>query len=57
MKKDGWIARMWEKRNVYIILVGISAWKRPFGRTKRRWKDNIKTKKLIWMMKHSNENQ
>jgi hypothetical protein len=32
------VARMGEKRNVYMLLVG----KRPLGRRRRRWIDNIK---------------
>jgi hypothetical protein len=35
-------ARMGEKRNVYRILVGKPEGKRPLGRPKRRWVDNIK---------------
>jgi hypothetical protein len=31
-----------EKRNVYRLLVGKLGGKRPLGRPKRRWKDNIK---------------
>jgi hypothetical protein len=30
-------------RNVYRILVGKPEGKRPLGRPRRRWKDNIKT--------------
>jgi hypothetical protein len=33
---------MWEKRNAYRILVGNPVGKRPLGRPKRRWVDNIK---------------
>jgi hypothetical protein len=33
----------WEKRNAYRILVGNPEGKRPLGRPKRRWVDNIKT--------------
>jgi len=33
---------MGEGRGVYRILVGKSEGKRPLGRTKRRWEDNIK---------------
>jgi hypothetical protein len=33
---------MWEKRNHYRILVGNSEGKRPLGRLRRRWVDNIK---------------
>jgi hypothetical protein len=31
-----------EKRNAYRILVGKPAGKRPLGRPRRRWVDNIK---------------
>jgi hypothetical protein len=33
---------MGEKRNAYRILVGNPEGKRPLGRPKRRWVDNIK---------------
>jgi hypothetical protein len=33
---------MGEKRNVYSLLVGKPEGKRPLGRTRRRWIDNIK---------------
>jgi hypothetical protein len=33
---------MGEKRNVYRLLVGKPEGKRPLGRPRRRWKDNIK---------------
>jgi hypothetical protein len=33
---------MWEKRNAYRILVGKSEVKRPLGRPRHRWMDNIK---------------
>jgi hypothetical protein len=33
---------MGEKRNAYRILVGMSEGKRPLGRSRRRWVDNIK---------------
>jgi hypothetical protein len=33
---------MGEKRNVYRLLVGKSEGKRPLGRPKRTWIDNIK---------------
>ena len=36
------IARMWERRGVYRILVGRTKGKRPLGRPKHRWEDNIK---------------
>jgi hypothetical protein len=33
---------MGEKRNVYMLLVGKPKGKRPLGRPRRRWMDNIK---------------
>jgi hypothetical protein len=33
---------MLEKRNVYRLLVGKPEGKRPLGRLRRRWIDNIK---------------
>jgi hypothetical protein len=33
---------MGEKRNAYKLLVGKPEGKRPLGRTRRRWVDNIK---------------
>jgi hypothetical protein len=38
----GNVARMGEKRNAYRILVGKPEGKRPLGRQRRRWADNIK---------------
>jgi hypothetical protein len=32
----------WEKRNAYTILVGKLERKRPLGRPRRRWVDDIK---------------
>jgi hypothetical protein len=29
-------------RGVYITLVGRPEWRRPLGRPRRRWEDNIK---------------
>jgi hypothetical protein len=42
MKWAGHVARMWEKSNAYRILVGTPEGKRPLGRPRRRWEDNIK---------------
>jgi hypothetical protein len=42
---DGWaghVARMGAKRNAYRILVGNPEGKRPLGRPRRRWVENIK---------------
>jgi hypothetical protein len=34
---------MVERRDVYRVSVGKPGGKRPFGRPRRRWEDNIKT--------------
>jgi hypothetical protein len=39
----GHVALMGEKRNAYRILMGKPEGKRPLGRPRRRWVDNIKT--------------
>ena len=36
------MARMEEGRGVHKVLVGKPEGKRPLGRTRRRWEDNIK---------------
>ena len=38
----GHVARMGERRGVYGVLVGKPEGKRPLGRPRRRWEDNIK---------------
>jgi hypothetical protein len=42
MRWAGHVARIGEKRNAYRILVGKQDGKRPLGRSRRRWVDNIK---------------
>jgi hypothetical protein len=42
MRWAGHVARMGEKRNVYRLLVGKPEGKRPLGRPRRRWINNIK---------------
>jgi hypothetical protein len=42
MRWAGHVARMGEKRNSYRILVGKPEGRRPLGRPRRRWVDNIK---------------
>jgi hypothetical protein len=42
MRWPGHVARMGEKRNAYRLLVGMQEGKRPLGRLRRRWVDNIK---------------
>ena len=39
----GHVARMGEGRGVHRVLVGKPEGKRPLGRPRRRWGDNIKT--------------
>jgi hypothetical protein len=42
MRWTGHVARMGEKRNPYRLLVGKPEGKRPLGRPRRRWVDNIR---------------
>jgi hypothetical protein len=42
MRWAGHVARMGEPRNAYRILMGKPEGKRPLGRPRRRWVDNIK---------------
>jgi hypothetical protein len=42
MRWAGHVALMGEKRNAYRILVGMPEGKRPLGRPRCRWVDNIK---------------
>jgi transcription termination factor 2 len=42
MMWEGHLARMGEGRGVYRILVARPKSKRPLGRPRRKWKDNIK---------------
>jgi hypothetical protein len=42
MRWLGHVAQMEEKRNVFRLLVGKPKGKRPLGRPRRRWIDNIK---------------
>jgi hypothetical protein len=37
------VARVGKRRGAYKVLVGKTEAKRPLGRPRRRWKDNIKT--------------
>jgi hypothetical protein len=43
IRQVGHVARMGEGRGVHRVLVGKSEGKRPLGRPRRRWEDNIKT--------------
>jgi hypothetical protein len=41
MRWAGHVARMGDVRGAYNILVGRPEWRRPLGRPRRRWEDNI----------------
>jgi hypothetical protein len=43
MRWPGYVARLGATRNAYRMLVGKPEGKRPLGRPRRRWVDNIKT--------------
>jgi hypothetical protein len=42
MRWAGHVARMEEKRNAYMLLMGKPEGERPLGRPRRRWVDNIR---------------
>ena len=42
MRWAGHVAPMGERRDVYRVLVGKPERKRPLGRSRHRWEDNIK---------------
>ena len=42
MRWAGYVARMGENRDTYRVFVGKPEGKRPLGRPRRRWEDNIK---------------
>ena len=42
MRWAGHVARVGERRGVYMILVKKREGKTPLGRPRRRWEDNIK---------------
>ena len=42
MRWAGHVVRMGERRGVHRVLVGKPEGKRPLGRPRRRWEDNIK---------------
>jgi hypothetical protein len=52
MKWAGHVAGMGEKRNAYRILVGKPEGKRPLGRPRHRWVNNIKMnprERMVWI--------
>ena len=42
MRWEGNVTRIWERRGAYRVLVGKPERKRPLGRLRRRWVDNIR---------------
>ena len=42
LRWTGHVARMRKRRSAYGVLVGKPEWRRPLGRPRRRWEDNIK---------------
>jgi hypothetical protein len=46
----GYVARMGERRGAYRALVGKPEGRRPFGRPRRRWENNIKIdlREVVW---------
>ena len=42
MRWAGHVARMGERSGVYMVLVGKPEGRRPLGRPRSRWEDNIK---------------
>jgi len=46
MRWAEYIARMWEGRGVYRVLVGKPEGKRPLGRPRLRWEGNINMDKV-----------
>jgi hypothetical protein len=42
MRLAGHVARLGEVRGAYNIFIGRHEWRRPLGRPRRRWEDNIK---------------
>ena len=54
MRWAGQVARMGDRRRAHVALVGRPDGKRPLGRPRRRWEDNIKTdlQKVGWKCKN-----
>ena len=51
MKWPGHVARKGGKRNAYRVLVGTPQIKRPLGRPRHKWEDDIKEnlKEVFWL--------
>jgi hypothetical protein len=50
MRLAGHVARMGDRRGAYMVLASKPKRRRPLGRSRRRWKDNIKMdlKEVEW---------
>jgi hypothetical protein len=48
MRWAGHVARMGEERNVYKVLMGKPEGKRPLGRPRRRWEDEMDLREIGW---------
>jgi hypothetical protein len=42
LRGAGHVARIWKRRSAYRVLVGKPEGRRPLGRQRLRWEDNIK---------------
>jgi hypothetical protein len=42
MRRAGHVTRMGDSRGVYRVLAGKPKGKKPLGRTRHRWEDNVK---------------
>jgi len=42
MRRAGHVARMEERRGVHMVLVWLPEGKKPLGRLRRRWEENMK---------------
>ena len=50
MRWAGHVARMWQGKSVYRVLVGKSEGKKPLARTRFKWEDDIKRIFTKWGM-------
>jgi hypothetical protein len=42
LKREGHVARMGDRRSAYTVLVGKLEGRKPLGRPRCRWEDNIR---------------
>ena len=48
MKRAWHVARMGYRKGTYRVLLGRPEGRRPFGRLRHRWEDNIKMEEVGW---------